>query len=122
MLRWDEKWGELAAGETPNLAAETEMAEGPFPDSHRHRWQMGDPRFKPHGGLWALAPPGWLLSEPRLPPKAGRNSQVTVLVSALPAFLLPPETSCTRSPGARATSAGLGLSASHLVQFRRLWS
>lgn len=34
-------------------------------------------------------------------PKAGRNSQVTVLVSALPALLLPPETSCTHGPRAQ---------------------
>lgn len=35
------------------------------------------------------------------PLKAGRNSQVTLLVSALPAFLLLPETSCTHGPGAK---------------------
>lgn len=34
------------------------------------------------------------------PSKAERNSRVTVLVSALPAFLLPPETGRTRGPGA----------------------
>ena len=71
LLRWDEKWGELVAGETPNLAAETEMAQGLFPDSDRHRRQTGDAQFKPRSGLWALALPGWVLSEPRLPQKRG---------------------------------------------------
>lgn len=66
LLKWDEKWGELVAGEMPNLAAETEMAQGPFPDSDRHQQQTGDSQFKPHSGPWALAPPGWL-TEPRLP-------------------------------------------------------
>lgn len=50
------------------------------------------------------------------------NSQGTVLVSALPAFLLLPEPSCTPGPRARGILAGLWLLASHLVPFPRLWS
>lgn len=66
LLRWDEERGELVAGETPNLAAETEMAQGLFPGSGGHRQQAGDLQFKPCSGPWALALLGWL-SEPWLP-------------------------------------------------------
>lgn len=101
LLRWDEKWGELAAGETPHLAAETEMARGLCPDSDRRRRQTGDPQLKPHGGLRALAPPGLVVVRTTASPQAGRSSRVTVLVSALPASPLPPETTRARGPGAK---------------------
>lgn len=39
-------------------------------------------------------------------PESGEKQAVTVLVSALPAFLLPPETSCTRSLGAKGHRSG----------------
>lgn len=66
---------------------------------------------------WPLGPgaAGLVLSEPRL---SRGSSQGTVLVSALPAFLLLPEPSCAPGP----TLAGLRLLASHLVPFPRLWS
>lgn len=93
----------------PKLAAETEMAQGLFPDSNCHCSGLQTSHCQ--AGCQTTASP-----------TAGRNSHGAVLVSALPALLLPPETSCMHGPTARAASAGHRLLASHLMQLWRLWS
>jgi len=112
---------ELAAGETPNLAEATEMAHGPFPDSDRHQRQAGDPQFEPTGACGPSRCRAGCRQHHGVPEDRG-NSRVAVLVSALPAFLLLPETSRTHGSRADGHHGGLRLSASHLVQFQRLWS
>lgn len=90
-LRWDENraggfWG---WGETPDFAAEAEMAQGLFPGSDRHR------------------PPGTAgLGVVRTTASPEGNSQGTVLVSA---FLLLPEPSCHpgRAPALGVTSRAI---------------
>lgn len=115
-LRWDENRGISGLGETPGFAAEAEMAQGLFPGSDRHRRRVGDPWWPPGPGAAGL---GGCCQNHGSPEG---NSQGTVLVSALPAFLLLPEPGCTPAPEPGATLAGLRLSVSHPVPFARLWS